>query len=53
LPTGHWDNEIRGPNYFFGQRFTPVRANINTESGQELSQNEGGPPIPATIPDAR
>jgi hypothetical protein len=30
-----------------------VLGNINTDSGQKLSQNDGGPPIPATIPDAR
>jgi hypothetical protein len=30
-----------------------VLGNINTESGQKLSQNDGGSPISASIPDAR
>jgi len=30
-----------------------VLGNINTESGQKLSQNDGGSPIPAPIPDSR
>jgi hypothetical protein len=30
-----------------------VRGNINTKSGQKLSQNDGGLSIPATIPYTR
>jgi hypothetical protein len=53
LPTGHGDNEVCGYDGFFGQTLTPVLGNINTESGQKLSQNDGGSPISASIPDAR